>query len=325
MSTNYYNILGVPKEASDEEIKKAFRKLAREAHPDKGGDTEKFQKIQEAYETLSDPQKRREYDSPSFNQIPQFGGNFPFEMFGFQMGSNRPQKRGNRQYTFNISLRDAYFGITKKFKVKREVQCERCSVKCDHCGGEGTVTHRLQNGPFVQMNTLPCNKCSGRGVITTGECRECNGGSKTEQRLVELVLDRGIESGKQFVIEGWGEQAYKKGEIPGDLVIDVVVDEAGSFKRVGLDLIHHTTITLRESIVGKEIVVPHFEGDLKLQLRGFGIINPNKQYTVYKKGMVTTNDVGNLHLRFDVRYPDGSLDESSIEKLQKTFDEVGIS
>lgn len=328
--SDYYNILGVDKNATEDDIKKAFRKIAREAHPDKGGDTEKFQQIQAAYEVLGNPEKRREYDTP--NNTTHHHHHFPFETFPFFGFGTKPgpQKRGNRQYTFNITLRDAYFGITKRFKIKRDVNCS-CNVICNHCGGEGIVTHRLQNGPFLQMNTQNCNKCLGRGIVKESlkHCNECNNkGTKAEERLVELVLERGVESGKKFVIDGWGEQSSKKNDIPGDLVIEVIIESDPIFTRRGLDLLYTTTITLRESIIGKEIVIPHFDGDYNLHLKGFGIVNPNKQYIVFDKGMVKTGTVpqtGNLHLRFIIQYPDGNLEDSQITILLDAFDKVKMS
>lgn len=328
MADNYYNVLGVRKDASEDEIKKAFRKLAREVHPDKGGDKEQFQRIQEAYEVLGNSEKRREYDSPN---IPS-GNGFPFDNFAFgffNQGPKGPQKKGNRKYTFKISLKEAYFGVTKKFKVKRDLACKQCNVLCNHCGGEGIVTHQLQNGPFVQMSRQHCNKCNGSGVVReTGICEDCkNMGYKTEERLVELVLERGVESGKQFVIEGWGEQTRRKNEVPGDLVIDVLIEDDVHFKRMGTDLIYTTTITLHESIVGKEIVIPHFDGSYKVHLNGFGIINPNKQYTIFQKGMNqkgNSQSFGNLHLRFNIQYPDGSLTSEQLSVLNEAFAKAKI-
>jgi DnaJ-class molecular chaperone len=320
--SDYYNILGVDKNATEDEIKRAYRRLARESHPDKGGDKEKFQTIQEAYEVLSNSERRKEYDSPNVHHNFSFGG-FPFGEF-FNTGQKGPQKMANRQYTFKISLRDAYFGITKKFRVKRDVNCS-CNVTCNHCDGEGVVTHRLQNGPFVRMNTQKCSKCSGKGRTKDPAkiCKDCgNSGHKTEERLVELDLNRGVESGKKFVIEGWGDQAFRKNETPGNLVIEVMVDNDPFFTRVGLDLLYITTITLRESIIGKEITIPHFDGDFKLHLRGFGIINPNKQYTIFKKGMIKDGTTGNLHLRLNIQYPDGSLDDSDLKILEDAFEKV---
>jgi DnaJ-class molecular chaperone len=330
---DYYNVLGVGKNATEDEIKKEFRRLAREFHPDKGGDKEKFQEIQEAYEVLSDTDRRKEYDSPNVHD--NFTGHFPFSGFPFgnffNTGPSGPQKLANRQYNFKISLRDAYFGITKKFRVKRDVKCG-CNVTCNHCGGEGIVTHRLQNGPFVQMNTQKCNKCSGRGITRDSGriCKECSStGNKSEERLVELDLNRGVENGKKFVIDGWGDQSSRKNEISGDLVIEVIVDNDSVFTRSGLDLLYITTITLRESIVGKKIIIPHFDGDYKLDLRGFGIVNPNKQYTIFNKGMISVKDDtgkgGNLHLRFNIQYPDGSFDDDQLDILEKAFMSVGLA
>lgn len=334
--SDYYSVLGVSNNATQDEIKKAYRKLAMETHPDKGGDKENFQRIQEAYDVLGNQEKRAQYDTP--DSQPGFHSNFSFDTFPFstfsfanlnQDSRAGPRKLANRHYTFKLSLKDSYFGITKKFKVKRDVNCS-CHITCNHCGGDGIVTHRLQNGPFLQMSTQKCNKCAGRGVVKDNglsdvSCNECkDSGKKQEERLVELVLDRGVDNGRNFVIERWGEQSSKKNQIPGDLIIDVIVENDQNFTRVGCDLLYTTTITLRESIIGKEITIPHFDGDYKVNLKGFGIVNPNKQYTIFNKGMVNKQKTGNLHLRFNISYPDGSFDDEQIKLLHDTFDKVKL-
>lgn len=323
----YYNILGISKDASDEQIKGAYRKLAREHHPDKGGDKERFQQIQQAYETLSDPQKRKSYDNPA----PQFGGG---DFFNFNMGgmfnenvNTGPIKKSEHFYVCKITLKDVFFGVKKRFKVKRDKICKICYKNCGNCGGTGHIKQRLQVGPFTQIIQHVCNGCSGKGnIIGKENCDECgNRRCTTEDRIIEIDIPKGVENGKQYIFEEWGEQPTKINEIPGALVVTVNVEEHTDFKRHNLDLLYTVDITLRDSIIGKEIIIKHFDGDLKIDIKGFGIINPNKQYTLFSRGIIDTRGkVGNLHIRFNIIYPDKTLDETEVNILKDAFNSVNL-
>ncbi len=327
--TDYYEVLRVSKDASDDDIKRAYRKLARECHPDKGGDKEHFQRIQEAYEVLSDKDKRAEYDNPHTNNINTVP--FPFDLGGLFGGMNMNTQRGpcklsNHMYTCKIPLDDAYTGVHKKFRVKRTRLCVSCNTDCNLCRGTGTETKQMQNGPFIQIMHQQCHKCSGKGKCQ--EVRSCSAcqskGSIHEEKVIELEIQKGVESGKQFVIPEWGEQATKANDISGDLIVNLVIDDHPHFKRQGLDLIYNINVSLKESIIGKKVNIPHFSGNIELDTRGFGVINPNKQYTVFDKGLEdATNKKGNLHLRFEVSYP-GTLTSEQIHALKNAFDACGL-
>jgi molecular chaperone DnaJ len=315
--TDYYSVLGVNKNASEDEIKKAYRQLARETHPDKGGDKEQFQKIQEAYEVLSNSEKRRQYDNPQMTSQPSF----PFDFFFQQATGLQRQAPPNRKHTIKVSLRDAYFGTIKKFKITREVSC-LCNISCNQCGGNGFVHHQLQSGQFMQITTQQCNRCFGVGTMKGQSCDKCNEvGRITEDKLVELQLEKGFQNGKQFIIEGWGGQSNKQYS---DLIIEVVIDNDPNFTRIDLDLLYTKKISLRDSIIGADIVIPHFDGDYIINLKGFGIINPNKQYTISNKGMKTNFGTGNLHLRFHIDYPERTFNKEEITILTNAFDKLHL-
>lgn len=327
--TDYYEILGVPKDASPDDIKKAFRKAAMKYHPDKGGDKEKFQKIQEAYDVLKDPETRAGYDNPrppmqhfDFSQF--FGGTFA----NVHQQHVSPQRCSDHSYNCKISLKDVYTGITKRFKVKRTKFCTSCHGTCGHCKGAGTISHRISHGPFIQMSQQVCMKCSGSGRVLNqpaNSCQLCSSGNITEERLVELAIPPATENGKQYVINGWGEQASKSNQEPGNLIVTITIDPDPHFTRRGLDLVYTATISLKESIIGSIINVPHFAGSLPIDTNGFGIINPQKQYTVYEKGLIdNSGKSGNLHIHFVITYPQVNLNHEQISTLSDAFTKCNL-
>ncbi|NBP13142.1 J domain-containing protein [bacterium] len=314
---DHYQTLGVQRGASDADIKQAYRKLARELHPDKGGDTIKFQKVQEAYETLSDPSKRREYDSPPQQTFVNFS-------FSAPQHNQTIQRKNDFNYNLKITLRDVYFGTNRKIRVQRIKMCGRCNVKCGSCGGAGSTTQHLNMGIFTQVLQSICPVCSGSGKHRSGTC-DCKDGSITENNVFEIYIDKGTTTGKKIVFKEWGEQAKKFNESPGDLVVTIHVDESELFKRRGLDLFFKEKLQLKEIFIGKLINVPHFEGPVLLEVSGFGIINPHKEYIVFGKGLQDEGGKkGNLHINFEIEYPDKVLNQSEISKISEIFNQVGL-
>jgi len=306
--TDYYLVLGVSKTASAEEIKQAFRKLAREHHPDKGGDAEKFKQIQEAYETLSDNQRRRQYDTPSQG----------FPVFDF---FQQTKKCASHLHECRITLDEAFFGVTKKFKIKREKQCAKCRKVCTLCHGSGTLLQRLNVGPFSQMIQQTCSQCMGQGAMqSTTRCEHCTFGVISDERIIELDISRGVLSGKQYIFEEWGAQPRKNDEEAGDLVVVVHVLDHSVFKREKLNLIYHTQITLAESIIGKMIQIPHFTETFQVNTKNFGIINPNKQYSIPNRGIENEYTQGDLIIVFTIVYPEKQLSDNEINDINKVLE-----
>jgi len=324
---NYYDILGVSKNASKEEIKQAFRKLAIENHPDKGGQKEKFQEIQEAYEILGNDDKKREYDAG-----PRITNGSNFEFF-FNFGgnnSNQKIKKSNHFYNCDITLRDVHFGLTKKIKVKRDKYCEKCFNSCQTCDGLGQFSRTVQMGPFVQHIKQTCKDCSGQGILykNTQCCNEngkCNNGKISEEKIFEIQTPKGIHQNKQYIYSGWGEQAMRKNEISGDLIISINIKEDEVFKRKDLNLICELEFSLIESIIGKNIKLNVFDEILNLNSKIFGILNPNKQYIIYGKGLNGVESKrGDLYITVKINYPEKTLNDNEIEILKKTFQNINL-
>lgn len=338
MSDNYYDILGINKDATEDEIKRAYRKLALKTHPDKnGGNDTMFKKINEAYETLSDSDKRHVYDNP--NQMPDFGhGGFPggdmFEQLFRGMGgininingqSHRgPTKRGNHLYRVGISLKDVHTGIIKTLRLKLNKICFDCKISCNDCNGRGMTIRLQQNGPFVQQIHAQCVSCNGNGSINKNNmnCTHCNGTSTyIVEETIKVEIPKAANSGYKVVFNKMGEQKQKPSEESGDLIIEVMVEEDPYFTRDNNNLVFKSKISLGETFIGKDIIVPHFDEHVRINTNIFGIINPNKKYHIKGKGLCGEGD---LVFVFEIVYPEKVLDSYDRESLKNVFKNLGI-
>lgn len=297
MSTkrDYYEILGVNKNASDAEIKKAYRRLAIKYHPDKNPDDKeaeaRFKELSEAYAVLSDGQKRATYDQ--FGHAGMDGGGFsgggfdfggtPFEdlfgdIFGDVFGGGRRggRSRGQRgddlRFNLNISFEEAAFGVEKKVQVPRMVRCETCDgsgakagtspKSCSTCGGAGQV--RFQQGFFSL--TRPCPDCGGQGQVIESPCGDCRGTGRTRSsRTLSLKIPAGVETGSRLKLNGEGELGLNGGP-PGDLYVVVEVDQHPIFERDGYDVICEVPIAFVQAALGDDIQVPTLEGKVDLKI-----------------------------------------------------------
>jgi DnaJ-class molecular chaperone len=339
--TDYYEILQIEKTATQDIIKQSYKKLAKIHHPDKGGDKEMFQKIQVAYETLSDEQKRQEYDNPmpdifgggfpmggggfpmggggifstGGGGFPMGGGGFPFD-FIFKNGNNK--KKVDTKYALKIKLSDVYFGLKKTLNVKHDIKCENCNKKCDVCKGACKVKKVLNMGMMQIIQEQPCTSCNGYGIIKDDKnCDNCeNKGVKVKKNIIQIIVPKGVENGKQIVFEGLGEQPVNDNEVAGDFIVIIQIEDNNYFKREGLHLVYEKDITFKESVIGKEILIPHFENEIRINTQTFGVINPNKKYVIYNKGIKNeTGNQGNLYIKFNIQYDEKILSEEQIKAL----------
>lgn len=304
---SYYETLGVEKSVSTDEIKKAYRTLARINHPDKGGDAEKFKAIGQAYEVLSDPDRRARYD--------QFGTDDPHQqqqqqgpdishifqhMFGGGMGGPQQNRSMDRQHTIDLTLEQVYTGVDKTIKVPVTKHCQSCAAACSRCQGRGMMVQEMM-GMMGQMFARPCDHCHASGVVRKG-CPGCNHKkAHVDTVMINLHVEKGIHSGTQHRLHGLGEQARSNRERTGDLIITFNVKPHPKFERRGEDLRYVMTVTFQESVEGLDVTVPHFIGPVQFNtLKDFGILDPRKDYVVQGKGLNTNS---NLLINFDVQYP----------------------
>ncbi len=313
---DYYEVLGVPRDATPEQIKKAFRKLALKYHPDRNPDPEaeeKFKLINEAYQVLSDPEKRSLYDrfghagiDPSFSASqggPGFTVDFEdlfgdlFDLFGFRSkaSSRRPRpRRGEDVYMeLEISFEESVFGTDKKIKVPYRQKCEACngtgakdqnSIKtCDSCNGRGVIrTYRIEGfTQIIQESTCP--KCKGKGFVITEPCPVCKGtGYETKRQIIDVKIPAGIEDGELLHIPERGKPGTLGGP-PGDLYLHIKVKPHEKFKRDGLDILSEEIIDFPTAALGGEILVDTIWGKEKLKIPAG--TQPNTIFTLKKKGV----------------------------------------
>lgn len=232
---DYYKILGVSESATEDDIKKSYRKLAREFHPDHGGDEVKFKEISEAYSVISDPQKRQEYDfARSGNPFGgglgdifgAFGGGMPFG-FGQRRDPNRPMKGNDIKYGIEIPLKYFIFGGNIDFDLSYEDACTVCGGSgateqepCAACGGQGHTAHRSANGGVFMMQMVPCVACGGRGNIIKKRCTACANGSVRVTKKVDLDIPKNIKEGQIIVKPSEGFKGRNSGP-NGDLFVQL--------------------------------------------------------------------------------------------------------
>ncbi len=276
MSLNFYEMLGVSKQASSDEIKKAYRKLAKKYHPDKNDSDEAathFKRLNEAYEVLGNPQKRKEYDNPPRSAFGNmgFGGGFDDifnDLFRGQRRNNHPpppQKGSNRGVDIIVNLKDAVLGCNKDIKLQRMDKCTPCKGtgatkgtykrKCGTCDGTGSVTY--QQGMMAVQTT--CHECNGTGAIQVNPCRPCSGTGTTQEKVkVKIVIPDGISDGMQLRVHekgDWGPAGF------GDLIVRVRVRPDEKYRRVDNDIHSQVRLKPSECLGGCSITVETLRGD----------------------------------------------------------------
>jgi molecular chaperone DnaJ len=291
MAKDYYELLGVHKNATEADLKRAYRKLAHEHHPDKNlgnkAAEEKFKEINEAYEVLSDPQKRAYFDqygvapgAQGAGAGPGFGGagmgdifgDIFEDFFGGGRGRGRATAGDDLRYNLKISFEDAAFGVTTKVRIPRWERCPDCDgtgakskdgiVTCPVCRGAGQI--RTQQGFFSISRT--CSRCNGEGRTITDPCNTCKGRTRVErERTLSVKIPAGVETGNTIRLTGEGELGTLGGP-PGDLYVFLTVEEHQLFKREGQDIICEVPISFTQAALGTDIEVPTLSGNSKLKI-----------------------------------------------------------
>ena len=301
---DYYEVLGVSRGASEDEIKKAYKKMARKYHPDLNpGDKtaeEKFKEVNEAYEVLSDADKKARYDQYGHAGVdPNFGaggfgggfdGSFDFgdlgDIFGSFFGGgfgggrrtnpNAPQRGESIRMSIAISFEEAAFGCEKAVTVERYETCDTCHGNgcapgtspevCPNCHGTGTVQVRRQTPMGVFATSSPCPKCGGKGRIIHQPCKDCRGsGMVRKKKTIQASIPAGIDNGQTISIRGQGN-AGKNGGPAGDLLITITVRPHELFRREGTSVLCEAPITFTQAVLGAELEIPTIDGKVKYTL-----------------------------------------------------------
>ena len=290
MAKDYYELLGVHRNATDAELKRAYRRLAQEYHPDKNQGNkaleEKFKEVNEAYEVLSDAQKRAYYDQYGVAPGTQgagpgagFGagmgdifGDIFEEFFGGGRGRSRAIAGDDLRYNLGITFNEAASGITTKIRVPRWERCSDCDgtgakskegiITCTSCHGSGQT--RIQQGFFSISRT--CSRCGGAGRVITDPCQTCHGGKRVEhERTLSVKIPAGVETGNTIRLSGEGEVGSYGGP-PGDLYVHLTVEDHPLFKREGQDIVCDVPISFSQAAIGTEIEAPTLTGSSKLKI-----------------------------------------------------------
>lgn len=303
-NTEFYERLGLSKDANPDEIKKAYRKLSKKYHPDLNKDAgaeDKYKEVQEAYETLSDDQKRAAYDQYGSAGANGFGGgqgggfggfdgfqggggfggfedifsNF-FGGGGGQIDPNAPRQGDDLQYRINLKFEEAIFGVEKEVKYNREEVCHTCDgsgarkgthpVTCSKCGGHGQI-NVVRNTPLGRMqSTQTCDQCGGTGKEIKSKCTTCGGsGHEKSAHTVKVKVPAGVESGQQMRLQGQGDAGVNGGSY-GDLYVRFNVEASDKFEREGSEIYYQMPLEFVQAALGDEIEVPTVHGNVKLKV-----------------------------------------------------------
>lgn len=327
MSKDYYDILGIEKGANDVDIKKAFKKLALKYHPDRNPDNkeaeEKFKEINEAYQVLSDPEKKSRYDqfgTADFNGggfEGGFGGGFDFsdlgdifgDIFGGGFGGfgsssranpNAPRKGADIESTINLTFEESIFGCQKEININKHENCDTCKgtgakpgtskKTCDKCGGKGRINVQRMTPFGVSSVTSTCDKCHGTGTVIETPCSICRGTGKVRKaKAISVKIPAGVDNGNIIPLRGQGEPGTNGGP-SGDLYINLRVARHKTFERRGTDIYIEEHISVGKAILGAELKVETVDGEVSYKVPAG--TQSNTTFRLRGKGVPKVNGTG---------------------------------
>ncbi|HYO70859.1 MAG TPA: molecular chaperone DnaJ [Archangium sp.] len=348
---DYYEVLGVQKNVSGQELKSAFRKVALQYHPDRNPGNkeaeEKFKEASEAYEVLSDPERRARYDRFGHAGVGGAAGGDPFgggfqgvnindifgeifgDIFGGRGGRGRVSNRGaDLRFNLEISFEEAAFGCRPKVPIPRPKKCDTCSGSgsksgaapkaCGTCGGSGEL--RFTQGFFAVSR--PCTDCSGTGAVVPDPCAKCRGSGKVpSEEVIEVNIPPGVDNGTRVRLGSMGEPGDRGGP-PGDLYVTVIVREHSLFQREDYDVFCEVPISFTQAALGAKIDVPTLDGKVKMTIPEG--TQSGKVFRLKGKGIphLHSGQRGDQHVRVVVETPTG-LTQKQRELLEKFADSSG--
>jgi len=353
---DYYQILGVSRDATEEEIKAAYRRLAKQYHPDVATNKEeaekKFKEINEAYQVLIDPEKRKIYDrygtlenidyhsyqnverSDIFDLFSELFDDFLFKNYkqsSYEDILNRPQRGKDITISLEMTLEDAYFGKIQKIKIPFLKKCPNCEGRgfktedltiCEKCGGKGQVTYRSKSLWGTIVSTYTCDKCQGFGYIPKKLCEKCKGQRYIEsEKEIEVNIPKGVEDGDILLFQGQGHEGISARN--GDLYIKINILPHPFLKRKNNDLIIEYPLNFIDAILGTKIKVPHINGYIEVEIPPS--TQPNTEITIKNQGMPykNSNQKGDFIIKIKVILPQKLNNEQkkALESIKHLFTE----
>lgn len=358
---DFYEVLGLQKGASDDEIKRAFRKLAVKYHPDKNKGNEeaeeKFKEINEAYQVLSNPEEKAKYDQfghagmdggfgggaggfGGFDMGDMGGFGDIFESFfgggfgggGSQRRKNAPRRGSDLEYTLTITFEEAMSGVEKKFSITRTESCETChgtgakpgtsKKTCSKCGGAGQIRVQRQTPLGTFASTAACDACHGAGEIIDSPCPECRGkGTARKSRSITVNIPAGVDTGNVLTLRGQGDHGTNGGPA-GDLYVRINVKPSAVFKREGTDIYYDYKMSMTRATLGEEITVPTIDGNVKYTVPAG--TQPGTRFRLKGKGVPRINSTtrGNQFVNIIVEVPE-NLNKEQREALKAFMATIG--
>jgi len=344
--TKYYDLLEVQPDASESDLKKAYRKKALRLHPDKGGDPELFKEVTHAYEVLSDSQKRSIYDTrgeAGLSESGGMGGMDPQDLFsqlfgggGFFGGAGGPRSQGSRKskdliHRVHVSLEDLYKGKTTKLALTRNVICPKCDGKggkegavrpCVSCQGRGVRVTLRQMGPMIQQLQQPCDECSGTGEIINhrDKCKNCNARKViSEKKMLEVHIDKGMKGGQTITFSGESDQA--PGVVPGDVIIVIEEKTHERFKRNDNNLMTDVEIDLLTALGGGKFAIKHLDDRaLVITIAPGEVVKQDDLKVIHGQGMPSQrhHEMGDLYVKVSIKWPE-NVDPNKIHHLESVL------
>ncbi|KAI3405979.1 YDJ1 [Candida oxycetoniae] len=339
--TKFYDALGVAPNATESELKKAYRKAALKYHPDKNSTpeaAEKFKEISHAYEILSDEQKRDIYDQYGEEGLSGAGGgpgmsaDDIFSQFfggGFGGGPQKPTRGKDIKHSIACTLEELFKGKTTKLALNKTVLCKQCEGRggakgkikqCPDCQGSGMKFVTRQMGPMIQRFQTICDKCGGKGDLCDEKdrCTACRGKkTESERKILQVHVDPGMKDGQRIVFSGEGDQ--EPGITPGDVIFIVDEKPNSEFQRKGNDLFKECEVDLLTALAGGEIAFKHISGDwIKINIVAGEVISPGELKIVEGQGMpiYRQSGRGNLIIKFSIKFPENHFaDEDKLKQL----------
>jgi molecular chaperone DnaJ len=327
---DYYKILGVEETATQDEIKKVYRKLSKQFHPDVNPEgEEKFKEIVEAYDHIGDENKRSEYDVKRKNPFASMGGN-PFDihsMFEQMMGQTRQQRQRapDKVISLDISCIESYFGVKKEINILTNNRCKPCDGSggskkvCDTCNGNGFIIQVFGTNMFSHQVQQQCPVCLGSGTLITKACVSCNGAGLTkENEKINVNIPANVDNGDFLRVQGKGDFNITTRN-KGDLILKVNLINVDDFEKIGVDLVFHKKITPIELVLDDTMLIKHPDGDISIKIPKE--LNSDKPLRIMNKGYKTPNGIGNFFIKLSVEKK-SELDQETKNKIKKLLEQV---